>query len=401
MMNQVAAFQKELDNILSYWMIFTPDLNNGGFYGKIDHKNNVDPEAPKGSVLNARILWTFSAAYQQNPKPALLNMAKRAYQYIRKYFIDPQYGGVYWTVDYQGKPLDTKKQIYALSFTIYGLTEYYRVSGDEAALELAQQLFLDIEKYSFDLEKGGYLEAFTRDWQELPDLRLSAKDANEKKTMNTHLHVLEAYTNLYRVWKDEFLEKQIRAVIGNFLDHMIDRQNNRLILFFDENWQPKSTTVSYGHDIETSWLLLEAVHVLNDEKLAAQVSQLAISMARAAADGLAQDGSLYYEYEPEADHLVKERHWWVQAEALVGFLNAWQLSGEQIFLDHFENVWQFIQHKIKSDEGEWVWGINDDDTLMPNEDKVGLWKCPYHNSRAMLELIQRFKENHLGLGKFI
>jgi mannobiose 2-epimerase len=249
-----------------------------------------------------------------------------------------------------------------------------------------------LEKHSFDQKQGGYLEAFAQDWSELPDLRLSGKDANEKKTMNTHLHVLEAYTNLYRVWKDAFLEKQIRGLIGNFLDHIIDPRTNRLILFLDENWQPKSNTISYGHDIEGSWLLLEAAEVLEDEVLILQVKEASVAMARAAADGLDKDGSMYYEFEPEQNHLIKERHWWVQAEAMVGFLNVWQLTGEQAFYDQFENVWDFIKKNIIAANGEWVWGLNDDYTLMPGEDKAGLWKCPYHNSRAMLEVVHRLKK---------
>lgn len=389
-MYAIDVFQKELDQILNYWVAYTPDQENGGFYGKIDHQNTVYPEAPKGSVLNARILWSFSAAYNQNGNPVYLEMAKRSYDYICASFIDKNFGGVYWTVDYQGNPLDTKKQIYALSFTIYGLAEYYRASKNEATLDLAKQLFGTIEKHSFDTEKGGYLEAFAQDWSELPDLRLSAKDYNEKKTMNTHLHILEAYTNLYRVWKDGFLEQQIRGLINNFLEHIIDAKTNRLILFLDENWHPKSDIVSYGHDIEGSWLLQEAAEVLHDEMLLLQVKNKAVLMAKAAASGLDEDGSMYYEYEPAHNHLIKDRHWWVQAEAMVGFLNVWQLTGDETFYKQFANIWEFTnKYIIDHDKGEWVWGLKDDFTLMPGEDKAGLWKCPYHNSRAMLEVIHR------------
>lgn len=392
-MYNLTAFQQELENILNFWIKYTPDEQNGGFYGKLDDENKAYPEAPKGSVLNARILWSFAAAYNQNPKPEYLKMAKRSYEYIDASFIDKNYGGVYWTVNYLGNPLDTKKQVYALAFTIYGLTEYYKACDDENALRLAKQLFNDIEKHSFDQKQGGYLEAFAQDWQELPDLRLSAKDANEKKTMNTHLHILEAYTNLYRVWKDGFLENQMRGLIHNFLDYIINPKTNRLILFLDENWQPKSDTISFGHDIEASWLLQEAAEVLEDEVLLLQIKNKCIAIARAAATGLDEDGSMYYEYEPEHNNLIKDRHWWVQAEAMVGFLNAWQLTGEKVFYKQFEKVWNFIQfYIIDSKKGEWVWGIKDDYTLMPGEDKAGLWKCPYHNSRAMMEVLHRLKK---------
>ncbi len=391
-MPDITVFEKELDSILNYWITYTLDKKYGGFYGQVDHENKVNKEAPKGSVLNARILWSFSAAYNQSRKPEHLEMAKRSFDYIRNYFVDGIYGGIFWAVDHKGLPLDTKKQIYALAFTIYGLAEYYKACENVLALAMAQKLFAEIEKRSYDTEKGGYIEAFARNWKELPDLRLSDKDYNEKKTMNTHLHVLEAYTNLYRIWKDGLLEKQIRGLINNFLEYIIDPKTNHLILFFDENWQPKSDVTSYGHDIEGSWLLLEAAEVLEDEVLLLQVKNVAVAMAHAAASGLDKDGSLYYEYGPEQGHLIKERYWWVQAEAMVGFLNAWQLTGDHTFYKYFENVWAFIQKKIIAGNGEWVWGLNEDGTVMQGEDKVGIWKCPYHNSRSLIEVIRRLKK---------
>lgn len=393
---EIIDFENELTSILNYWAMHTPDNRYGGFFGKIDHENQVYTQAPKGSVLNARILWSFSAAYNHDQNPEYLELAKRSFDYIRNYFIDEIFGGVYWTVDYLGIPLDTKKQIYALAFTIYGLAEYYRACEDVLALALAKKLFADIEKHSYDQDKGGYLEAFSRNWKELPDLRLSDKDFNEKKTMNTHLHILEAYTNLYRIWKDDLLEKQIRGLINDFLNHIIDPKTSRLILFLDENWHPKSNIVSYGHDIEGSWLLLEAAEVLGDDAIISSVKTASVNMARAVVSGLDEDGSMYYEFEPDQNHLIKQRHWWVQAEAMVGLLNAWQLTGEQFFYDQFARVWGFTKQRIiSSDKGEWVWGLNDDYTMMPDEDKVGLWKCPYHNSRAMLEVINRLKKGIL------
>ncbi len=380
----------ELDNILNYWEKQTVDKEFGGFVGCRDHHDVLIPYMPKGSVLNSRILWAFSSAFAHSKNATHQLLAERAYQYIRDYFFDQEFGGVYWTVDFKGNPLDTKKQTYALSFAIYGLAEYYKISNSQEALNLAIRLFNDIEKHSFDKERSGYLEAFKRDWKEADDLRLSEKDANEKKTMNTHLHVLEAYTNLYRVWKNPELRSQIENLLSDFQKHIIDPESKHLILFMDENWKNKETIYSYGHDIEASWLLLEAAEVIGDEVLTKSFKKTAIDLADAALEGMDKDGSLLYEFNVSQSHVIKEKHWWVQAEAMVGFLNAWEISKQKEYLKIAERLWGFIRsYIVDHQKGEWFWGRNDDLTLMEKEDKVGLWKCPYHNTRACLEVIRR------------
>jgi mannobiose 2-epimerase len=387
-----AVFREALESILDYWMDYTIDPVKGGFFGRIHPDNRVEPDAPKGSVLNARILWTFSAAYRQNRREDYLDTATHCYRYILEYFIDPRWGGVYWSVDAEGRPLDTKKQVYAIAFTIYGLTEYYAATGDQESLEAAIRLYNDIEKFSYDKTRGGYLEAFSMDWRPIQDLRLSAKDANEKKTMNTHLHILEAYTNLYRVWREPKLQQKVYGLIADFLRYMIDPRTHHLVLFLDEDWNPRSDSISYGHDIEASWLLLEAAEVVGekDEALVQPLKKVALEMVNAAVEGLSPDGALYYEYEPSAGHMRKEKHWWVQAEAMVGLVNAWQISGKTAYYTQFERVWAFTdRHIIDHVGGEWVWGLKEDNSLMEGEDKVGIWKCPYHNGRAMIELIRR------------
>ncbi len=390
-MLQVADFQAELDNILTYWRTHTPDEAQGGFFGKIDHDNHVTATAPKGAVLHARIMWTFAAACNHQPSSENLAVARRAYEYMVAHFLDTEHGGVYWSVDYQGQPLDTKKQIYALAFTIYGLAEYHRASGDPAALAHAQALFRTVEAHSFDPVEGGYLEAFARDWQPLGDLRLSAKDANEKKTMNTHLHILEAYANLYREWPDTELRRQIKGLLLNFSNHIIDSKTDHLILFLDEHWRPRPDAISFGHDIEAAWLLLEAAEVLHEPELIGQFQQMAVRLARAAAEGLAPDGGLGYELHP-GGHWDADRHWWVQAEAVIGFYNAYQISGETQFRAQSEGAWHFIQqHILDKQNGEWRWGVHANNSLMAGEDKAGFWKCPYHNGRACLEMIRRLK----------
>jgi mannobiose 2-epimerase len=383
---------EELKNILSYWLNHTVDGVNGGFWGKIDNDNHVTADAAKGSVLNARILWSFSAAYNQSPDEAYLQAAKRAYDYIKAYFVDDEFGGVYWSVNYKGNKLDAKKQVYANAFTIYALSEYYIASKSATVKEEAISLYHLLVDKSYDQDKTGYLEAFTRDWQPLGDLRLSAKDANEKKTMNTHLHVLEAYTNLYRIWPDGGLKQQIETLINNFFDHFIDAETGHIVLFFDEGWNRRSRTVSYGHDIEATWLLLEAAETIGNHEMMAKINGVCIAIAEATIRGLDIDGGLWYEYEPTGDQLIKEKHWWVQAEAMVGFYNTWQVSGNDKYLHLALNNWAFVKDKILDKQnGEWFWGIKADGGIMPGEDKAGLWKCPYHNSRACIEIIKRIK----------
>jgi len=380
----------ELQHILSYWMKYSPDELYDGFVGRIDENNQVIANAPKGSVLNARILWSFSAGYNLTNDTDYLRYAERAYQYIIDFFIDKKFCGVYWSVDYEGKPLDTKKQVYAIAFTIYGLSEYHLASGKTEAKTLAIDLYKLLFEKSFDTKNTGYLEAFTHDWQPIDDLRLSAKDANEKKTMNTHLHVLEAYTNLYRIWQDEELKLQIETLIHNFLDHFIDPQTHHCLLFFDEDWNSRSGLVSYGHDIEATWLLQQAAEVISNELLLEKIKAINVPISEATISGLDNDGGLWYEYEFEGDHLIKQKHWWVQAEAIVGFYNTWQITGDRKYLDIVEKNWQYIKAQIIDHEnGEWFWGRDEHNNIMQGEDKAGLWKCPYHNSRACMEIIKR------------
>jgi cellobiose epimerase len=386
--------QQELTNILAYWVEYTVDLQNGGFVGKVDNDNNVDAKAPKGSVLNSRILWSFSAAYNLTKTARYLQMAERAYKYISNYFIDKKLGGVYWTVNYRGEPLDTKKQIYALSFAVYGLSEYFIASEDKEAKKLAIELYKAIVEHSYDKVNGGYIEALTRDWKEISDLRLSAKDANEKKSMNTHLHVLEGFTTLYKIWPDAGLKQRIEDLINIFLNHIINHDTNHLILFFDEEWNSRSNILSYGHDIEAAWLIQEAAEAIKNKELMEVVKERSVKIADAASEGLDKDGGLWYEYETDKKHLIEEKHSWPQAESMVGFYNAWQITRDKTYLQKSWNSWKFIRDRIKDkNKGEWYWGVNKDYSIMQGQDKAGLWKCPYHNSRACIEIIHRISSD--------
>lgn len=379
-----------INNIMPFWSQKMIDTENGGFYGHIDGNNQLISKADKGGILNARILWSFSSAYLLVKNPLYLEMADRAKAYILQHFFDAEFGGTYWSVSFEGKPADTKKQIYSEAFFIYALSEHYRASGDESSLQKAIELFQLVEKYSFDRESNGYFEAYSRDWKMLEDLRLSDKDENEKKTMNTHLHILEAYTNLYRVWKDEELARQLRNLILIFTEKIVNPVTFHLDLFFDENWNPKSKMESYGHDIEASWLIDEAARVLGEPELLADVQKTCIQIAEAACVGLQPDGGLFYEWDKAIDHLDKDRHWWVQAEGVVGFLNAFELTGNQEWLDKALNCWKFIKENIVDNEnGEWFWSVSENGTINRKDDKAGFWKCPYHNSRMCLEVMMR------------
>ena len=378
-------------NILPYWINRMTD-SRGGFYGRINGNDELVPEADKGAILNARILWTFSAAYRLLRRKDYLQVATRAKRVIIHDFFDKKYGGIYWSLNCNGVPSDTKKQIYALGFAIYGLSEYHRATGDEEALNYAIRLFNDIETHSFDDIKNGYCEATTRDWQEIADMRLSEKDANERKTMNTHLHILEPYTNLYRVWKDERLKQQIHNLVKLFIHQIKHPDTHHLQLFFDDDWNSKYDIISYGHDIEASWLIHEAALELGDSQLLAEVEPIIRQIASAAAEGLASNGGMMYEKDVKKNHTDTDLHWWVQAETVVGYLNIYQHFADEDSLQKALNCWDFIKkHLIDHAHGEWLWSVHQDGTPNHVDDKAGFWKCPYHNGRMCMEIMERFK----------
>ncbi|MBZ4033253.1 AGE family epimerase/isomerase [Flavobacterium sp. 17A] len=382
----------ELNSILNYWSERTLDDKNGGFVGQIDFNDHQIANAEKGSVLNARILWTFSASYQTTKNENHKNLAKRAFEYLAAYFYDTQFGGLFWSINEDKTPKDTKNQIYALAFAIYGLSEYYAISKEERALEMAKNLYAKIQEHSYDSINKGYFEAFTRDWQPIEDLRLSAKDANEKKTMNTHLHIIEAYANLYKVWKDEKLLKDSIELLETIEKHFINPETGHLHLFFDENWIEKPDVISYGHDIEAAWLLQQCAEISGNETLIANFKKHAVHIAEATKEGIDSDGGLWYEYDPEKGKLISEKHWWPQAEALIGYYNAYQLTRNEEYLDIVYKIWKFTKkYMIDKQNGEWYWGVYGDYSIM-KKDKAGFWKCPYHNGRACLELIARIQD---------
>ncbi|UCG57404.1 MAG: AGE family epimerase/isomerase [Phycisphaerales bacterium] len=386
--------RKELsENILGFWIKYCQDDEHGGFIGRMSNDRTIIPNAPKGLVLNARILWTYSAAYRFEKRDEYLQIAKRAYDYLMRYFWDREHGGAYWMLDYRGNPQDDSKEIYGQSFVVYALCEYYLTTGDSEALDKAKKLFRLIETNCHDAANKGYFETFSRDWSPADRARLATGDEAEKKTMNTHLHLLEAYTNLYRVWKDEKVKQRLAELIEVFATRIVNPQTRRFELFFDEKWNSTKEVISFGHDIEGSWLLCEAAEVLGDEHVIRRIRPLAVKMAEAAYEaGFDVDGGLFY--EAEHDKITDDqKHWWPQAETVVGFLNAYQLSHEQRFLEAAMLNWEFIQAQIVDNKyGEWLGRSAGQGEPDPRTLKVSEWKAPYHNGRACLEVIRRLQE---------
>ena len=407
------------NNILSFWMQKMVDREHGGFYGQMTGEGQLVPTADKGGILNARILWSFSAAYRVLRKPEYLEMATRAKDYIIEHFVDNEFGGTYWSLDYLGQPKDTKKQFYAIGFMIYGLSEYARATGDRNALDYALQLYECIEEHSLDKVNNGYIEACTREWGEIEDMRLSELDANYPKSQNTHLHIIEPYTNLYRCLKEQEaaklcnyvpaigavlpvdiavpretvdrVEASLRNLIDIFTDRILNPATHHLDLFFDMDWTREAGRLeSYGHDIECSWLMHEAALVLGDEKVLRKVEQVVQMVAKASEKGLNADGSMVHEANLDTGYVDTDRHWWVQAENVVGWVNIYQYFGDEAALQKALSGWQYIKdHLIDRDGGEWWWSCDPDGNINRRDDKAGFWKCPYHNSRMCLEIIER------------
>ena len=379
------------NNILRFWIDRMQDDEQGGFYGRIDSQNVLHADADKGAILNARILWTFSAAYRVLGKSEYLKIATRAKRYFIDHFIDPEYGGVYWSLDYKGQPKDTKKQFYAIGFAIYGLSEYARATNDQEALEQAINLYRCVEEHALDKEYNGYIEAMTRNWQPIADMRLSAYDANYPKSQNTHLHIIEPYANLYRVWPTAKLGQSLRNIISIFTDRILNPETHHLDLFFDMDWTRGAGQLeSYGHDIECSWLMHEAALVLDDQKVLAKVEPIVQIVAKASEKGLNPDGSMIHEANLTAGTKDDDLHWWVQAEAIVGFYNIYQHFHDEAALEKALRCWQYTKdYLIDYENGEWYWSRHRDGSLNTVDDKAGFWKCPYHNGRMCLEIIER------------
>jgi cellobiose epimerase len=386
------AYRELTENILPFSMLFVVDAEQGGFYGHVANDRTVQKETPKALIQHSRMLWTFACADRIVGDPRYRRVASHARKALMDWFWDAEDGGFFWMVDYRGRPLRTDKLTYGQAFGIYALVEDNRAYGKAQALANAVEVYRLVEGHCRDPECGGYWEACMRDWTPAPGQCVDTTSLPVAKGMNSHLHLLEAYTQLLRAWDDGQLRTRLRALVEIMLYQILDPDTKHLCLFFDRDWHALSNRVSYGHDIEGSWLLVEAAEVLGDADLLAEVRRVALQMACATLEqGMDADGGLVNEGDPSG---VTDRAkvWWPQAEAVVGFLNAYQLSGDRRFLDASVASWRFIQQRIVDKQrGDWFWGIDEAGHPVDRE-KAGPWKASYHSSRACLEVMQRVQQ---------
>ncbi len=384
----------ELVAITAWWLEHALDEVHGGFHGEIDAASQPVPAANKGIVLNSRLLWFFSELAGWSGKSAHRAVAERSYDYLQSHFFDPTYGGYYWEIDCAGNVVCDRKQVYAQAFCIYGLVSYFQMSQQPVVLEQATDIFELILSRCADPLRRGYIEAFSRSWDPIEDYRLSDLDRNLPKTMNTHLHLLEAFTSLHRVAPSRNTSAALQDCLHLFKKHILCPDDLRLRMFLDADWNDHSQETSFGHEIEFSWLVCEACRALADERLTNEFERLAVAMAdRVLTQATGANGQVH-ERQAFGQPLHPESAWWVQAEALVGFLNAWQISSDSRFAAAFRATWEFIQRYHKtSPSSEWTWLPADENGRQQQEKYLaGFWKAPYHNGRAMMEVWRRLEK---------
>lgn len=378
-------------SILPYWLNNVRDEKQGGFIGRIDGSGNKDFDAAKSSILNTRLLWTFSAAFRVLQNPEYLAAANEMYEFIERHFWDQEYGGIYWSLHADGTVKDSRKHAYSQSFAIYAYAEYYRASGNIRALTRAIDIFDLLEQYSFSAASIAWYEAMARNWEQLTDQRLSDKDIDADRSTNTHIHLLESFTTLHRVTDDLIVRERISELLDLLSEKIYESGKGRFHAFFDKLWQPVSDIYSYGHDIETVWLMIDAAKTIKDQKHVERVT----SILRDVADSIETEGidkihgGLFLNGR-NGTPLDTDKHWWPQAEAIVGFLYAWNELGDDKYLHNACKLWRFVKSKIIDSDGEWYFRVDRKGNPYREEDRVGFWKCPYHNTRACLELIDMY-----------
>lgn len=376
--------------ILPFWMNLK-DEEQGGYYGYMNYDLQVDKQAVKGCILNSRILWFFSNACTCLQDKELLPYARHAYEFLKSACLDQVYGGVFWSVTWDGKVEDGTKHIYNQAFAVYALSSYYEASNEQEALDIAWELFTLIETRGKD--NGGYLEAFMQDFQTpAGNEKLSENGVMAERTMNTLLHVFEAYTELYRVTKDNRVKKPLEEILTLFSTKVYNPARHRQEVFFDKEWNSLIDLYSYGHDIETAWLIDRGCEVLGDPVITEKMGKITRDLAENVYQAAYHNHSLWNERERGTEN--KTRVWWVQAESVVGFLNAGEKMPEHPeYRQAAEEIWEYIKTYLvdKRNGSEWFWEVNDEGKPESRKPIVEPWKCPYHNGRMCFEVIRRLK----------
>lgn len=381
------SFQDHLtQNIIPFWNHLRDD-EFGGFYGFVDHCGKIDKKSGKGVILNDRILWFYSSAYVLLKDKTLLSMAEHAYSFLKNFCLDKEYGGVFWSLSFDGEIVDDTKHTYNQAFAIYALSMYYEASGDREALETAYELYDLIETKCRD--EQGYLEAFSRDFTPASNEKLSENGVMADRTMNTLLHVFEAYTELYNADRSPRVRDSLLQALDLLSGKIYNSDKKHLEVFFDMNYNTLIDLHSYGHDIEASWLIDKGLQILN-------ISPDSIrSMTDAFAETVYAEG-----YDPcrhalnnenECGQVDRQKIWWVQAEAVIGFYNAFQKHPENTqYKEASANIWEYIlNHMIDPRTGEWYESITAEDKVNESQGLVHAWKCPYHTGRMCIEMIRR------------
>lgn len=374
--------------ILPYWKNLI-DKNNGGFYGYVDYDLNINLKAEKGVILNSRILWFFSNAYLLTKQEDLLLYADHAYEFLIDKCLDHKNGGVFWMLNYDGSIKDSMKHTYNQSFAIYSLSAYYEATRKENARDSAMNLFQLIEKTCTD--EYGYLESFTQDWELISNEKLSGNGLIADKTMNTLLHVLEAYTELYKITKNLEVRDRLINLLNIFHTKVFNRKKRRLEVFFDKKMNSIVDLYSYGHDIEASWLLDRACTVLDDQQISKKTKQYTDILVEDVFIKGFENGSMNNECLKGV--INKTKVWWVQAESIVGFYNAYEKSKDLKYLEVVNHLWNYIKENFidKRNGGEWFWDLNEQGIPESRRPITEPWKCPYHNGRMCFEIYKRQK----------